>query len=263
MTKYDHTFVILAYKESKFLEECLISVLSQKKKCNIVVATSTPNEYIYSLAKKYSLPVIVNSKNKKGIGYDFEFARLCKDSELITIAHQDDIYCPEYSSYIQKNYEMNPNALILFTDYFEIRNGKKIYTNINLKVKRVLLFPLHFKKLSEKKIGKRLSIAFGNSICCPAVTFVNKNIVNLDVFSSDLKCNVDWRAWEILSKETGSFVFVRKCLMGHRVHGESTTTEIIKNNIRTKEDYQILSLFWPSFIARIIAKIYSLSEKSN
>ena len=41
-----HTFVVLAYKESNYLEDCIKSVLNQKYKSNVVIATSTPNKFI-------------------------------------------------------------------------------------------------------------------------------------------------------------------------------------------------------------------------
>ena len=53
-----HTFVVLAYKESKYLETCIKSVLNQKYRSDVVIATSTPNDYINSLANKYNLEVI-------------------------------------------------------------------------------------------------------------------------------------------------------------------------------------------------------------
>ena len=59
------------------------------------------------------------------------------------------------------------------------------------------------------------------------------------------------------------FYYVHKYLMGHRIYGESTTSEIIGENLRTKEDYEILKRFWPNTIAKIIAKVYAYSEKSN
>ncbi len=46
-----HTFVVLAYKESEYLEECIKSVLNQSLKTNVVIATSTPNDYIKNLLK--------------------------------------------------------------------------------------------------------------------------------------------------------------------------------------------------------------------
>ena len=51
--------------------------------------------------------------------------------------------------------------------------------------------------------------------------------------------------------------------MGHRISEESTTTDIINNGIRTKEDYEILCKFWPKWIAKRINKYYKNSEKSN
>jgi hypothetical protein len=51
--------------------------------------------------------------------------------------------------------------------------------------------------------------------------------------------------------------------MGHRIYAESTTSEVLKDNGRTTEDYIILCKFWPKWIARLIQKAYANSEKSN
>lgn len=47
-----HTFVVLAYKESKYLEECIKSVLNQKYRSEVVIATSTPNKFIDKIAEE-------------------------------------------------------------------------------------------------------------------------------------------------------------------------------------------------------------------
>jgi glycosyltransferase involved in cell wall biosynthesis len=255
-----HTFVVLAYKESSYLEECIKSVLNQKYKSKVVIATSTPNKYISDIANKYNLEIIEN-KNHKNIGGDFDFALSCGNTEIVTIAHQDDIYDYEYSYEIVENYKKNKDAIILFSDYYELRDKKRVYSNTNLKIKRILLLPLRIFK-GKSKIIKRSSIRFGNAICCPAVSFV-KNKTKDNVFSCDFKCDVDWYAWEKLSHLNGSFVFISKPLMGHRVHSESTTTEIIHDNIRTKEDLEMFKKFWPNFIAKKINKFYMKSEDSN
>lgn len=256
-----HTFVVLAYKKSSQLEDCIKSVLNQSVKTNVVVATSTPNDFITKTAKKYELKVIVN-KESRGISYDFDFASNCVKSDLVTIAHQDDIYDNTYAECVLKKHQKYPNSLILFTDYYEIKNNQKEFTNTNLKIKRILLFPLRFSFLSNTRFIKRWAIRWGNAICCPAVTFVQKNVPK-EKFSCDFKCNVDWYAWEKLSKLKGNFAYIPKKLMGHRIHEESTTTEIIKENIRTKEDLEMFQKFWPDFIAKMINKIYKNSEKGN
>lgn len=258
-----HSFVVLAYKESPYLESCIRSVLHQSEESRVVIATSTPNSYIQKYADKYGLEVVINPQARGGIGCDFDFARKCADSILVTVAHQDDIYDYQYASSMVSSYKKNKDALILFPDYYEIRGKQKIFSNINLKIKKLLLSPLRSTKRANAKWRKRAVLALGNSICCPAVTFVNGNICEDEIFPRDLLCNVDWKAWEILSRKQGRFVYIRKMLMGHRVHEGSTTTEIIRDNIRTKEDFDILKSFWPAPLAKFIAKVYSLSEKSN
>jgi hypothetical protein len=257
-----HTFVVLAYKESPHLESCIKSVLNQSLKTNVVIATSTPNAFITSLAEKYKLEVKVNSDKQKGIGYDFDFAVNCVDTELVTVSHQDDIYDYDYAKEVVKHYKKWYNCMIIITDYYEIKNGKKVSTNVNLKIKRVLLFPLRLKIFSGAKIFKRAVLSFGCPICCPSVTFVKK-MVPKKIFASDFKCNIDWVAWERLSKRKGKFIFISKKLMGHRIHEESTTSEILRDNIRTKEDLEMFKRFWPKSIAKFINKFYIKSEQSN
>ena len=261
--KIKHTFVVLAYKESQYLERCIKSVKEQEYAGKVVIATSTPNGFINSLAEKYKIDVIVNPEPGQGIGYDFDFAANCVQSDIVTIAHQDDIYDYTYSSEVVKAYRKDPHAIIIFSDYYEIRNREKVYTNINLKIKRLLLLPLRVPGVRRTNLAKRLVIAFGNPICCPAVSFVKSNINRKDIFASHMKCNVDWLGWERLSRGKGNFIYINKRLMGHRIHEESTTTDIIKDNIRTVEDREMFSKFWPQWIVKILNRFYIRSEKSN
>ena len=256
----DHTFVVLAYKESPFLEDCIKSVINQSVKSHVVIATTTENDYIKNIASRYNLELIIGKHTS--IGGDFDFAISCGKSSLVTVAHQDDIYESNYVSEILKNYYFNKDSIILFSDYYEIRNNKNIYFNKNLLIKKVLLTNLLLKKISGIKFLKRNVLRFGCSICCPSVTFVKSNIPN-KIFESDLKCDVDWYAWEKLSRRNGKFIYINKKLMGHRIDESTTTTDIINKGIRTKEDLVILKKFWPSFAANFINKYYKKSEESN
>lgn len=256
-----HTFVVLAYKESKYLEECIKSVLNQKYRSEVVIATSTPNKFIDKIAKKYNLEIIEN-KEHRSIGGDFDFAISCGKTELVTVAHQDDIYDYEYSYSMVEAYKKNKEALIIFPHYYEIKNSGKVYKNTNLNIKKILLYPLKIRKFSKYKFNKRFSLCFGNPIGCPAVTF-NRKKIGLPLFEYEFKCDIDWHAWEKLSKKNGSFIYVSKQLMGHRVHDESTTTELINDRTRTKEDLEMFKRFWPNFIAKFINKFYVKAEKNN
>lgn len=258
MTK-KHSFVVLAYGESKYLEDCIKSVIRQRES-EVLIATTTPNDFISKLAKKYNLVIKVGEHTN--IGGDFDFAISSSEAGLITIAHQDDIYEENYAEEIISAYEKNPESLIIFSDYYEIRNSKKVETNANLKIKRLLLFPVRIFGVAKSEFTKRNILRFGCAISCPAVTFVKKNCPK-EIFASKLQCNVDWNAWEKLSRKAGAFTFVPKKLMGHRISEDSTTTDSIKDGIRTKEDMMMYQKFWPKWMARILAGMYKKSEDSN
>lgn len=254
-----HDFVICAYKESRYLEACVESLEQQTYPSRIVIATSTPNDHISDVAKRHHLDVIVNEGTQRGIGYDFDFALQSGDAPYVTVAHQDDTYEPDYAATVVAAMDQYPNGIIAFTDYHEEHDTGIVRTNRNLKIKRLLLFPLRFPIFQNSRFIKRRILSLGNPICCPAVTFRKERISN-PLFANDFKSNIDWFAWEKLSRETGGFLYIHRDLMMHRVHEEATTTELIRENQRSKEDYAMFRQFWPDWICRRLIKLYAKSE---
>ena len=118
----NHTFVVCAYKESEYLEECIKSVLNQNVKSNVIITTSTPNNHIKGLAEKYNIPLFIN-EGKSGIGTDWNFGISKVNTDYATVAHQDDIYNDNYLEEIFKLYKKNPEFSIAFGDYREIKNS--------------------------------------------------------------------------------------------------------------------------------------------
>lgn len=255
-----HTFVVLAFKETPLLRRCIDSIKKQTFLSNVVIATSTPNDFINDIANEYDLQVIINSESK-GIGYDFNFALNCVDSDIITIAHQDDIYESSYCESICNAKNCN-NASIIFTDSYDLINGEKLYNSTNQNVKKMLLSPLKSNLLSNTRFSRRFCLCYGNSIPCPAVSFIKRNIPD-DLFRSDMKSNVDWFAWEVLSRQDNPFVYIPQPLVGHTISENTTTTSIINQGIRTQEDYYMFKKFWPTPIAKLLQKLYSSAEKGN
>jgi len=261
-TEVIHTFVVLAYKESAYLEECIKSVLNQKYPSRVVIGTSTPNDHIRGLAEKYSLDIIVND-DSHGIGYDYDFAASCGETELVTIAHQDDFYDYTYSARMVAAYAESKDPLMVFPGYYVIKDGKRRYMDLNFVVKGILLFPLRFRSLRGTRFFKRLALRFGDPICCPAVAYVTRRL-QMPLFAcDDLSCSVDWWAYEKMSTMPGEFVYVKDRLMGHRLHGDTTTAKTIGEDRRTIEDVYILEKFWPNWLAKVIARPYKLGERAN
>lgn len=255
----NHTFIICAYKQSQYLEECIKSVLKQTVKSNVIISTSTPNDFIKQMAQKYNLELFVN-EGESGIGQDWNFGVSKAKTDYVTIAHQDDIYKENYLEEIVKYLEKGKDFVIAFTDYREIKNGKEIELTTNLKIKKLLLFPLRFFRKS--KFIKRRVLSLGASICCPSVT-VNKKIAGEKPYKTELKCDLDWDTWDKMSNYNANFLYIPKELMQHRIHEESETSNLIENNIRLEEDLLMFKRYWPTPIAKFIMKFYKKAIKTN
>jgi len=257
----DYTFVICAYKESPYLEACICSLKQQQLPVSIVLVTSTPNSYIEALVQKYGLEYYINT-GKSGIAEDWNFGLQTVKDKIVTLAHQDDIYEPAFARKVLDEINEHKHPLIAFTDYGEIRNGTRVTNNRLLNIKRIMLFPMRIRKLQEIRFIRRRILSFGSPICCPSVTFVKENLPKT-IFTSGYRSDVDWQAWEKLSRYKGAFVYCKEILMFHRIHEDSETTAIIADNDRTREDFDMFCKFWPEQIARIIEYFYRRGEGSN
>lgn len=255
----DHTFVICAYGESPFLEDCIRSLTAQTVKSRILLATSTPSEGLTALAEKYGIPVFVNT-GAGGIGGDWNFAWETAASPLLTIAHQDDLYFPGYTEAVLRRLNRAFSPVICFTGYRELRNGEVSPDNRNLRVKKLMLFLLRL--FPRSVFIRRRVLSLGNPICCPAVTYVTGAIGSAP-FSLTFRNSLDWDAWERFSRVRGDFAYEPAPLMAHRIHAASATSRLIDDGGRAREDYDMLRRFWPGWIARPLFRLYGKSEKSN
>lgn len=262
---HKHTFVICAYKESPYLEECVNSLIRQTKKENILIITSTPNPYIEGIAKKYEIQYFVN-EGQGGITEDWNFGYKCAKekchSDYITIAHQDDVYEKGYLSAVLRSAKQAEHPLIIFGDYYEIRDGQRILKNKILNIKRLMLLPLRIRGLQRSRWVRRRILSFGSPICCPSVTFVTNNLPEV-IFENHYRACEDWEAWEKLSGLKGEFVYIPRLIMGHRIHEDSETTAAIGDNKRTVEELEMFCKFWPEWFARLLLRQYSKGQQSN
>lgn len=256
-----HTFAICAYKDNKYLEKCIQSVICQSNYSEIIITTSTPNNYIESVATKYQIPVFINHKDH-GITQDWNFAYQTAKTKYVTIVHQDDFYNSSFAELTINALDKSKHPLISFTDYFEYANGKYIKNSINFAIKRMLLFPLKFYGLNTNKHLRRIILSLGCSICCPSVTFCKDNLPST-IFKHNYYADEDWQAWEALSHLDGAYIYINKPLMYHRIHNESITSNALAQNTRYNEDYEMFRKFWSPAIAKILTQIYSISYRSN
>lgn len=264
-TADSHIFALCAYKESPYLEECIRSLLTQTVASRCIICTSTQNEHISKLADHYDLPLYVRD-GEPNIADDWNFAIDCAlancEKELVTIAHQDDIYLPRYVEALLESVNSVDDPLIFFTNYGEIRDGTKVDDNKLLNVKRAMLTPLKGSLFKRSKLIRRRILAFGSAICCPSVTFCLDNM-DVPVFQKGMKSDLDWQAWERISRLAGAFLYDPEILVYHRIHEESETSSLIKDDTRVAEDLYMYEQLWPKPVARLLNRGYAAGRDSN
>ena len=257
-----HMFVICAYKESAHLRQCIDSIKNQSVQSPIICATSTPNEYVSDICAEYGIPLIINPV-QAGTASDWNFAYDQADTPLVTLAHQDDIYEPEFLELTLKYLNRAKKPLIAFTNYYEIRDGEKTIKNRLLRIKRLMCAPWCIRMFwASRFVGRRIFM-FGNPIMCPTVTIAKENLQGITVFDKDYRGSCDYIAWVEVRNLPGEFVYCPTLLLGHRIHIESETSNRIADNTRNREDLKILLMLSPKPIARLIHRFYIKSQSSN
>lgn len=257
-----HTFVICAYQESPFLEDCMQSCLEQNSvdagDSTVILYTSTENDFIKKLCQKYAIPMF--TKKGGGIGIDWNNALSFVSTKYATIAHQDDLYLPNYGEKVLAAFEKQADSNIVFTDYAENdAKGQIRERNLNLKIKTIGLKMIRAVRLPAIQ---RFIYGFGNFISCPAVSYNLERLSDFR-FNEELKMTLDWDAWERIMRRQGSIVYISDCEMIHRIHNESETTANTRDKTREKEEFLMYKRYWGTTIAKLLMKVYVYNQKTN
>ena len=249
----EHTFAICAYKESEYLETCIKSIINQTLSSNVIICTSTDNDFVRKLSNKYNIELHVRS-GIPDIKDDWNFAFNSAKTKYVTLAHQDDVYNKKYVENLSKKIKKHNDFSMYYTGYRPIKKNQ-ITTDVNCIIRAMLRFPMNFGFLQNKCWAKKMTLAFGNSICCPSCTY-NKEVLGENMFTSELKFNIDWDTFYKLATQDGRFLYNNKVLTYYRIHDNATSKEFIDNSGRIYDDTVMFDKFWPHFITKIIMKFY-------
>lgn len=259
-TEKDFTFVVCTYKECAYLEEAICSLMNQTVKANVIISTSTPNEYVQGIADKYGIEVKVNPDG--GQIKDYNFAMSLPDTELVMLMHQDEVLVDTFVERVLFELNHVKKPIIAFTNYIEMHNDivdKK--PSLMVRIKRMMLLPLYVRIFSGTWLGKRGIQLLGDPITHPTVVCVKREMPE-EIFREAYKASMDWDLWERLSKQKGSFVYVKDVLLYHRMNDENQTVNLLNTtNARCEDEYEIFCRFWPKPIAKLIMKFYSKAAK--
>lgn len=252
-----HSFVITAYGDSPYLESCIKSLVNQSVTSPIKISTSTPSEYIDCLSAKYDIPVVIRPGEPQ-IAADWNFAYETADSDMVTIAHQDDIYHHDYVKTLLEKKEQYPDMSVFMCSSVSIKGDKLVeWGGIEI-VKKLLRTPLRFAGKADSTALKKAAISLGNPVICPSCTY-DKNLCGEKLFDEKYSFVLDWDALYKLAENKGRWVCVEKPLIMYRVHTDSATGECLKDDTRAREEEEMFNRLLPKSVANVVRKLYRKS----
>ena len=251
--------MVLAYKDSPFLEGCIRSLLSQTTPSRVVVATSTPCESIERAAREAGVGMLVNPQ-RLGIAGDWNFALRQAASRFVTLAHQDDTYAPTFVADTLALFARHPDAALCFTGYDEIDDEERPKSSKISRIKHVIEAATIGGAKRVRGLPLRLFLSFGNPLPCSSVTFDRAALPDFS-FSPAFASNLDWEAWWRLYREGRTFLHVPKRLVGRRHNALTETSRLIQDGRRQAEDAEMFAKIWPRPVDRLITSLYAASYR--
>jgi glycosyltransferase involved in cell wall biosynthesis len=251
-----HAFIVPAYGESPYLADCLRSLRAQTLPSHIEIATSTPSPFIARLAQAHGAPVRINPR-RVGIGADWNFALEGAGARYVTLAHQDDVYAPDFLSETLAAFARHPEASIAFTGYREIGDQGEVRDSKISRIKHLIESLTLGESTLVTPSRLRRYLALGNPLPCSSVTFDRERLAVFR-FSEVLSSNLDWQAWLDLADQGVAFARVPARLVGRRHNPLTETARLIKSGVRAREDLAMFRRIWPSPVAELIAAVYRL-----
>jgi len=252
--KLDHCFVVPTYRENPFLPDCLKSLRGQSQPSTIIITTPTPSPFIFETAARFGVEVLVNPSDG-GIAANWNFALNASRARYVTLAHQDDVYFPEFLRRTLSLFARHRGAALAFTGYSEIDDqGNAVDTKVGLAKGAIERLALGESEVI-RSLRLRNFLAFGNALPCSSVTFDRNELPDFE-FSSAFSSNLDWEAWWRLSKQGKTFLRCREKLVGRRYNSLTTTSDLLRTGLRQAEDLMMFERFWPKPISDMLAYVY-------
>lgn len=258
--EFSHTFAICAYQDSPYLESCIKSLKRQTVPTTIILCTSTPSRYIQALAEVYGIPMFVR-EGASDIRDDWNFACRTAETQLVTVAHQDDTYHKDYVKYLKAAWEKYPDLSVFMTDCAVLKGETVQHPGMIAFVKHLLRLPLRLRRLADRTWVKRAALRFGNPIICPSCTY-NKERVGDPVFDSPFKFALDWDTMWKLAARPGRFICEEKPLLCYRIHQGATTKACIENQERARDEAAMYGKIWPKPVVWVLMRFYRLAYRA-
>ena len=230
--------IIPAYNGARFLRQTIESLLAQTMRaCSLICIDDASSDDSAAIAAHAGATVIRNAQ-RMGLAANWNRAMEIAKSEYFVIAHQDDVYEPEYLATLLHAVQSHPRAFAAHCKARTIdEHGAPIAHPAALFKERFWTNddPMEREPRTELEVLQR-----GNYVVAPTVLFRSSAVSKIGVFHERYAFVTDWEYWMRAMLEGFTFPGVAKRLVAFRRHDETATRAHERTMRRYDEELELL-----------------------
>lgn len=232
------TFAIPCRNAGPHLRPLLESLVAQQRQdFELLLVDDASTDGSAELARSVVGDRISIHRNDRplGIGGNWNRCIALTKTPLLCLAHQDDVYRPEYLSVMSAALEARPRASVAHCRAFTLDAAGREFVAPTERYKD------RFWKGHSRRGAPALyaSLLAGNWIVAPSALFRTQALREAGGFAEHLRFVLDWELWLRLLRAGAELVGVEDRLVGYRRHEASATAAEERSHNRYKEEHEV------------------------
>lgn len=235
------TFAIPCRNGARHLEPLLRSLLAQTVPADaLLLVDDASTDDSVTLARRIAGDRLIVHRNEQPLGLAGNWNRCLELSttELLCIAHMDDVYEPEYLARMRDALLADPRALLAHCRAIAIDDAG---APLDSAIER---YKEHFwQEPDATRLGGRalfLRLRRGNFVCCPSMLWRRDGLAALGGFARTLRFAPDWDVLLRAALAGEALVGLPLPLIRYRRHPSSASRDAIASMRRHEEELDVV-----------------------
>lgn len=233
------TIAIPCHNGAAHLEPLLHSLLAQTRQdFELLLVDDESNDGSVALAQRVagSRLHIAPAQPRAGLAANFARAAALATTPHFCLAHQDDVYEPEYLDRLLAALHGEPAAPFAHCSATAIDGDGNAITAAAERFKRGLA-----QRAVDASPAQLYRLLWrGNFVCCPSVLFRTDAFRAIGGFDTRLSFALDWELWFRFARTGHRFVTTLEPLVRYRRHAANATSSATRSLRRFEEELQVL-----------------------
>ena len=239
----DVTVVIPAYNGSLYLATTIASLLAQTHRdFRMFVVDDRSDDNSVAIARAFEDPRLTVTMNaeRRGLAGNWNVAQSLATTSYLLIAHQDDVYSPDFLARMTRLLDEHPRAFIAHSRVQYLDGRGRTFRPAAARFKD--RFWPEDDPYEREPAAELAALQGGNYIVCPSVLYRSSAVRAIGRFNESLTFVPDWEYWIRGLSQGFSIVGTHEQLLQWRRH-ETTATSREEATLR-RYDEELALLEW-------------------